>query len=126
MKFPKKTRRFCPYCKKHTEQKIVLLSSTARRGTLRRGSISRAKLRGLGVGKGNLGKWGSKKAVTKFKRKTKTTKKANIMFTCAVCKKSKYLSHGIRTGKFQLEEKGATPTTKQKAQNPQDQAGGKK
>ena len=115
MKFPKKTKRFCPYCKKHTDQKIVLLSSTARRGTLKRGSISRARLRGLGRGKGNLGKWGSKKAVTKFKRKTKTTKKTNIMFTCQICKKSKYLSKGIRTGKFQLADKETEPQKKGKA-----------
>lgn len=62
-------------------------------------------MRGKGRGMGNLGKWGSKKAVSKFKRKTKTTKKANIMFTCQVCKKSKYMKKGMRTGKIQLEDK---------------------
>lgn len=105
MKFPKKTKRFCPYCKKQTEQKIKLVSTGAKRGTLTRGSIARAKLRGLGRGIGNKGKWGSKPAVSKFKRKSKTTKKTNIMYTCSVCGKSKYRKgrRNKRVGK-QLQE----------------------
>ena len=90
MKLPKTTNRFCPYCKKKTIQKIKIVSTGGKRGALTRGSISRAKKRGLGTGFGNKGKWGSKPAVTKFKRKTKTTKKTNIMYTCQECKKSKY------------------------------------
>ena len=90
MKLPKETNRFCPYCNKQTKQKIKIISTGGKRGTLTRGSISRAKKRGLGRGIGNKGKWGSKPAVSKFKRKTKTNKKTNIMYTCSVCKKSKY------------------------------------
>jgi len=90
MKLPKETNRFCPYCNKKTKQKIKIISTGGKRGTLTRGSISRAKKRGLGRGIGNKGKWGSKPAVSKFKRKTKTNKKSNIMYTCSVCKKSKY------------------------------------
>ena len=103
MKIPKKTKRYCPYCKKQTDQKIKLVSTGAKRGTLTRGSINRAKLRGKGVGIGNKGKWGSKPAVAKFKRKSKTTKKTNIMYTCSVCGKSKYQKKGIRSGK-QVQE----------------------
>lgn len=90
MKIPKTTKRYCPYCRKKTEQKIKIISAGAKRGTLTRGSISRAKARGLGTGIGNKGRWGSRPAVSKFKRKTKTTKKTNIMYTCTECKKSKY------------------------------------
>ena len=103
MKIPKETKRYCPYCKKRTDQKIKLVSTGAKRGTLTRGSISRARARGLGRGIGNKGKWGSKPAVSKFKRKTKTTKKTNIMYTCQTCKKSKYQKKGIRSGKQQQE-----------------------
>ena len=103
MKIPKKTNRYCKYCKKKTEQKIKLVSTGAKRGTLTRGSISRAKKRGRGRGFGNKGKWGSKPAVSKFKRKSKTTKKTNIMYTCAVCGKSKYQRKGQRAGK-QIQE----------------------
>jgi len=90
MKLPKTRRTYCPYCKKKTQQKIKVISTGGKRGTLKRGGIARAKKRGLGTGIGNKGKWGSKPAVTKFKRKTKTTKKTNLMYTCQVCKKSKY------------------------------------
>lgn len=103
MKIPKKTNRYCKYCKKKTEQKVKLVSTGAKRGTLTRGSISRAKKRGRGRGFGNKGKWGSKPAVSKFKRKSKTTKKTNIMYTCAICGKSKYQRKGIRSGK-QVQE----------------------
>lgn len=90
MKLPKTTNRFCPSCKKKTDQKIKVVGTGAKRGTLTRGSKFRAKLRGLGRGIGNLGKWGSKPAITKNKRKSKTTKKTNIMYTCNECGKSKY------------------------------------
>ena len=103
MKIPKKTKRFCPYCKKQTEQKIKVVSTGFKRGTLTRGSISRARLRGLGRGIGNKGRWGSKPPVTKFKRKTKTTKKTNLLYTCLVCNKSKYQKKGTRAGKVVQE-----------------------
>jgi len=90
MKIPKTTNRYCPYCKKKTSQKIKVVGTGFQRGTLTRGSKFRAKLRGLGRGIGNKGIWGSKPAQSKHKRKTKTTKKTNIMYTCSICKKSKY------------------------------------
>ncbi len=99
MKIPKTTKRYCPYCKKRTEQKIKLVSTGAKRGALKRGSKQRARLRGKNRGIGNLGRW-SKPAVSKFKRKAKTNKKTNIMYTCSVCKKSKYQKKGKRTGKI--------------------------
>ena len=105
MKIPKNTNRFCPYCKKKTNQKIKSVSTGAKRGTLTRGSISRAKSRGLGRGIGNKGKWGSKPAISKHKRKSKTTKKTNIMYTCDECGKSKYRAskRNKRTGKLLQE-----------------------
>ena len=90
MKIPKQTSRFCPYCNKKTKQKIKLVGTGFQRGTLTRGSIARARLRGLGRGIGNKGKWGSKPPVSKFKRKSKTTKKTNILYICDVCGKAKY------------------------------------
>lgn len=102
MKIPKATNRYCPHCKKKTEQKIKLVSSGAKRGSLKKGSKQRAKLRGKSRGMGNKGRW-SKPAVSKFKRKTKTTKKTNIMYTCQTCKKSVYQKKGIRTGKLLQE-----------------------
>jgi len=102
MKLKKLRQRYCPICKKHTEQKVSLVSSGHARGALTRGSIGRAKKRGL-VGMGNVGKWGSKPAITKWKRKTKSTKKTNLMYTCSVCKKSTSQRFGLRSGKVTIE-----------------------
>ena len=99
MKVPKTTNRFCPYCNKKTKQKIKLVGTGFKRGTLTRGSIARAKSRGLGVGIGNKGKWGSKPPITKNKRKSKTTKKTNFLYICDVCGKGKYQKKGKRAGK---------------------------
>ena len=98
MKIPKTTKRYCPYCRRQTEQKIKIVSTGAKRGALKRGSKQRAALRGLVRGIGNHGRW-SKPAVSKFKRKSKTTKKTNIMYACQVCKKSKYQKRGKRAGR---------------------------
>ncbi len=105
MKIPKKVRRYCPYCKKHTSHKVSLASTTRQRGSLKRGSIERAKKRGRGRGYGNKGRWGSKPAVGKWKRKTKSTKKTNIAYTCEVCKKTKLQKKGKRTSRISLEQK---------------------
>lgn len=74
------------------------------RGTLKRGSISRAKKRGLGVGAGNKGKWGSKPAISKFKRTgAKLSKKTNLKYTCGECKKITVQKEGFRTKKLVYE-----------------------
>jgi large subunit ribosomal protein L44e len=106
MKLPKQISRYCPYCKKKTKHKVKDVSSGHKRGAMKRGAIPRAKKRGLGRGKGNLGKWGSKPAVTKFKRKTKSTTKTNILYTCSECGKSHQQKKGKRTSKLQIVEKG--------------------
>ena len=105
MKLPKITKRHCPFCKKHTQHKISIVSTGAKRSALKKGSKERAKKRGRGRGFGNLGKWGSKPAVTKWKRKTKSTKKTNLLYTCQECKKSHGQKKGKRTGKIQIEAK---------------------
>ena len=104
MKLPKSTKRYCPYCKKHTEQKISLLSTGSKRPATKRGSKQRARKRGAARGMGNLGRW-SKPATSKFKRKTKSTTKKVFMYTCQICKKSKQSKKGIRASRAQLEAK---------------------
>ena len=69
---------------------------------LKKGSLQRAKLRGKYGGTGNQGRR-SRPAVSKFKRKTKTTKKTNIMYTCQECGKSKYQKKGKRAGRVMQE-----------------------
>jgi ribosomal protein L44E len=100
MKRPKATKRYCPYCKKRTEQKVKE-PSKGKASTLKRGGKARIRLRGLWRGIGNKGRYSRLKNQQKGKRKT--TKKTNIMYTCNVCKKSKYQKKGKRTGKLQIE-----------------------
>ena len=103
MKIPKKTNRFCPYCKKKTEQKIDLVSTGHKRGTLKRGSLERAKLRHL-MGMGNRGKR-SRKAIKSWKRKAKVTTRKVLIYTCSVCKKSKHAKKSWRVSKIMIGEK---------------------
>ena len=102
MKIPKKRNRHCPYCRKKTEHKVSLVSTGHKRSALKRGSIERAKKRGRGRGFGNKGKYGSKPPITKWNRKTKSTKKVVQLYTCQVCKKSHQQKKGKRSGRAQL------------------------
>ncbi len=106
MKLPEKQNRYCPYCKKQTEQRVSVAKQKSRSAThpLSRGSTKRLKARGLRSGFGNKGKY-SKPAIKSWKRKTKQTKRLSILYTCNVCKKSKGLKKGRRVSKIQIGEK---------------------
>ena len=101
MKVPKTVRRYCPYCKKHTEHKVAQTKKKSA-SSLSYGSKVRAKKRGKARGKGNRGRY-SKPAVTKFKLTgAKTTKKTDIRYSCKVCKKSHTQKKGIRSKKVEF------------------------
>ena len=102
MKLPKTTKRFCPSCKKRTEQKIDLVSTGHKRGALKRGSIERTKSRGGMPGIGNKGR-SSRPAVKKRKRKTKTSTRKVIIYTCKECKKSTQAKDSLRVSKIMIE-----------------------
>lgn len=75
MKFPKEINTYCPYCKKHTKQKVKL-ASKGRARTLAEGTQSHErKLKGHG------GKRAGEKSVKKQGKRQK------IMLTCPECKK---------------------------------------
>ena len=99
MKIPKTQKSYCPFCKKHTLHKLTEVKSKTR-GTLKRGSIARARWRGRGRGAGNKGRWGSKP--TKPKRSgSKISKKINILLRCEVCKKAHTPSKSERAKKIE-------------------------
>tara|TARA_Y100000310_G_scaffold159877_1_gene159562 strand:+ start:2890 stop:3192 length:303 start_codon:yes stop_codon:yes gene_type:complete len=100
MKMPKTVNRYCPYCRKKTEQKVKEQGSGAP-SVLKRGSKQRARLRGLNRGIGNLGRFSRLKNQAKGKRKT--TKKTAIVYTCTICKKGKDQKKGKRTSKLIIE-----------------------
>ena len=104
MKFPKTVKRYCKNCNKTTEHKVDLYKSAGKRGSLSRGSISRARKRGLGRGAGNKGKWGSKPAISKFKRTgAKLSKKTTLRYNCSICKKSSQQKKGFRAKKMEFQ-----------------------
>lgn len=100
MKIPKQMKTYCKKCKKHTVHKVTQAKGK-NRGALTWGSIQRAKKRGRG-GVGNKGRWGSKPAISKWKRTgAKTSKKTNLILTCNECK-SKQIRSGQRAKKVEL------------------------
>lgn len=106
MKLPKQKKRYCKNCKESTLHKVSLLKSKGRSAThsLSWGGKNRALKRGRGRGFGNLGKWGSKPAISKFKRTgAKVSKKVVLKFTCQQCGKASVLSHGFRSKKTSFE-----------------------
>lgn len=106
MKLPKETRRYCPYCKKHTLQSIDTAKQKARSSAhpLSRWSISRLRARGLRRGHGNLGRF-SKPAVKSWKRKTKVTRRITVNYKCKECGKIKGIKKAIRAGRIEIGEK---------------------
>ena len=101
MKLPRKTKRYCPNCDEHTEQKVDVVSTGHKRGTLKYGSLTRAKMRGAFPGRGNKGRY-SKRAVKSRKMKTKTTTRKVVIYTCLKCKKSLH-AHSRRVSKIVFE-----------------------
>ncbi|MBT3416962.1 hypothetical protein HON86_00315 [Candidatus Woesearchaeota archaeon] len=105
MKVPKSKKTFCKKCKTHTDHKVGENKTTGNRGSLKKGSIARSRVRGLGRGFGNLGKWGSKPAISKFKRTgSKSSKKVSLKLTCKACNKCSILPMG-RMKKVEFEQK---------------------
>ncbi len=102
MKLPKNKKRYCPYCKKHTEHSV----SPARKKTpssLTYGSKTRARKRGRARGKGNLGRY-SKPAISKFKMTgKKATKKTDLRYQCRVCKKTHVQRKGFRSKRLEFK-----------------------
>jgi len=102
MKLPKTIKRYCPYCKKHKEHRIIQVKKKSP-SSLSYGSKRRARRRGRARGKGNLGRY-SKPAITKFKLTgAKTTKKTDLRYECKDCKKQHVQKSGIRTKKVEFK-----------------------
>ena len=101
MKKPKVIKRYCPYCKAHTEHKV---SQNKKRNasSLTYGSKIRAKKRGKARGKGGKGRY-SKPAISKFKMTgKKLSKKTDLRYECKTCKKVHMQSKGIRAKRVEF------------------------
>lgn len=102
MKIPKIVRRLCPFCKKHTEQKVAQAKKRSPGSTHPLAQFAK-KRANFGKGKGNLGKYGSKPPVSKFKMTgKKTTKKCDLRYECKECKKQTVQNKGFRSKRLEL------------------------
>jgi len=92
MNIPKKQRRFCPYCKKHTMHSVKKASSSKKRRTMAQGQRRfKRKMKGFGsFPKENP------------KDRAKPTKKIDLRYTCEICKKQHNVGKGFRIKKFEL------------------------
>ncbi|MBW2991844.1 50S ribosomal protein L44e [Candidatus Woesearchaeota archaeon] len=101
MKLKKSVKRYCPYCKKHTEHKVGQ-SKKKNPSSLTYGSKIRAKRRGSAKGYGNKGRY-SKPAISKFKMTgKKTTKKTDLRYECKECKKTHMQRSGFRAKRVEF------------------------
>lgn len=105
MEIPKTRKRFCPKCRKHTEHKVMQAKKKTPSSAhpMGYGSKKRMKLRGQGVGMGNLGKI-SKGALSGWKRfGKKTSKKTDLRFQCTVCNKVFTQRNSVRAKKVEFK-----------------------
>ena len=102
MKIPKTIKKFCPHCKKHTEQKVSLAKKKTAFSTHPLAGYGKKRAH-FGKGFGNLGRYGSKPAISKFKMTgKKQTKKTDVRFTCSVCQKATVENDSRRTKKLNI------------------------
>jgi len=88
MKIPAVVRTFCPYCRKHTEHTVKIVEPSKQRRSLSKGQRRAERRR---KGHGNHGRY-SKRAISQWKLRTKTTKKVDLLLTCKECGKSHHRS----------------------------------
>ena len=104
MKIPKQLKRLCPYCRKHTEHKVSSAKKKTPGSARPLGKMAK-KRSGFGKGFGNLGRYGSKPPIAKFKMTgKKASKKTDLRYECKVCKKSHTQKKGIRTKKLEFTQ----------------------
>lgn len=103
MKLPKTIRRYNPVLKKHTVHKVVQVKKRTPGSAHPLAKFAKTRTK-FGKGKGNLGKYGSKPPVTKFKMTgSKTSKKTDLRYECTESRKQFIASRGgIRTKKLEL------------------------
>ena len=102
MKIPKIVKRLCPYCKTHTEHKVTQAKKRGP-GSARPLAKYAKKRSGFGKGTGNLGRYGSKPPVGKFKMTgKKTSKKTDLRYECKECKKMHIQKQGIRAKRVEF------------------------
>ena len=90
MKYPKIQRRYCPYCRRHTEHKVEIAK---RRPRSKMAKGQRRFLRKL-AGYGSFPKENPK-------GREKPTRKVDLRYVCKECGKKHPIGKGFRVKKFE-------------------------
>lgn len=96
MKMPKKIRTICPFCRKHTLQK-VMESKKRQAGSMTRGARAKERV----PGHGNKGRF-SRPPISKWKSTGWSTPRRDLRLECPECKKSHARKKSFRAKKFEL------------------------
>ncbi|MFT7615833.1 MAG: ribosomal protein L44E [Candidatus Woesearchaeota archaeon] len=102
MKLPKLIRRYNPVLRKHTEMKIIIAKKRTPGSSNPMGKFSKTRT-DFGKGTGNLGRYGSRPPISKFKMTgKKRSKKTDIRFECQETKKQFVKRNTFRAKKVEL------------------------
>lgn len=93
MLIPKKQKRYCPVCKKHTEHKV----EEAKRRPRKKASKSQRRFLRKLKGYGSFPKENPK-------GREKPTRKLDLRYVCSVCKKKHTLGKGFRIKKLEFKK----------------------
>ena len=83
MKIPKTVQRYCPFCKKHTEMKLIRSKSIRKRGALKEGQRRHERRSGIH----GYGSFPQPKIEKGVKYGAKQTKKTDFRYECSQCKR---------------------------------------
>lgn len=94
MKYPKKIRIYCDYCRKHTEHSVEI----AKHKTRRTMAVGQRRFLRKMKGYHSFPKENPK-------GREKPTKRVDLRFKCTVCGKKHTKGSGFRVKKFELKQK---------------------
>jgi large subunit ribosomal protein L44e len=96
MIIPKKQKRYCPYCKKHTEHSVA----EAKRRPRKKASKSQRRFLRKLKGYGSFPRENPK-------GREKPTRKLDLRYKCSVCNKQHTIGKGFRVKKAEYGKKDA-------------------
>lgn len=99
---PKKVKRYCPKCRKHTVQDVIRVKSRGNRGSMTKGQRRHERRGGI---KG-YGGFPQPKKENSARHNRKTSKKIDLRFKCRECGKQNTLKNTFRARKFEIVKIG--------------------
>jgi len=93
MEFPKKQRKYCPFCRKHTDH----TAEEAKRKPRRQDTKSQRRFLRKLKGYGSFPKENPK-------GREKPTRKMDLRYKCMVCNKKHTIGKGFRVKKFEFKK----------------------